>query len=90
MQKAIYGHQSSKSIESLDSTRAEAARRGQARALGVANFDLLGPKVCAESFRRLLAAAEQPPALLALEVHPLNSNQEMCELCRSCGIQVSI
>ncbi|CAE7342639.1 XYL1 [Symbiodinium natans] len=66
----------------------EVAREGRARFLGVSNFDLLGPKVCVEVFRKFLAGVKMPPAVLAMEVHPLNTNEEMSDLCQSMGIQV--
>lgn len=66
----------------------EVAREGRTRFLGVSNFDLLGPKVCVEVFRKFLAGAKMPPAVLAMEVHPLNTNEEMSDLCQSMGIQV--
>ncbi|CAE7186129.1 AKR1D1 [Symbiodinium pilosum] len=66
----------------------EVAREGRARFLGVSNFDLLGPKVCVEVFRKFLAGVKLPPAVLAMEVHPLNTNEEMSDLCQSMGIQV--
>lgn len=66
----------------------EVVREGRARFLGVSNFDLLGPKVCVEVFRKFLSRTKIPPAVMALEVHPLNSNVEMCELCDTIGIQV--
>lgn len=66
----------------------EVIRDGRARCLGVANFDLLGPKVCTEVFRSFLSRVKVPPAVMALEVHPLNSNIEMCDLCETLGIQV--
>eukprot|EP00439_Symbiodinium_sp_Y106_P006344 s2510_g1.t1 len=65
----------------------EVAREGRTRFLGVSNFDLLGPKVCVEVFRKFLAGAKMPPAVLAMEVHPLNTNEEMSDLCQSMGIQ---
>ncbi|CAJ1366067.1 unnamed protein product [Effrenium voratum] len=66
----------------------EALRENRCRFLGVSNFDLLGPKVSVEVFRQFLAATKTPPAVMAMEVHPLNTNEEMCECCRSMGIQV--
>ncbi|CAE7442403.1 AKR1D1 [Symbiodinium sp. CCMP2592] len=66
----------------------EVAREGRTRFLGVSNFDLLGPKVCVEVFRKFLAGVKMPPAVLAMEVHPLNTNEEMSDLCQSMGIQV--
>ncbi|CAE8723907.1 unnamed protein product [Polarella glacialis] len=66
----------------------EVLREGRARHLGVSNFDLLGPKVCVELFREFLAGVKIPPSVLAMEVHPLNTNEEMSECCRGLGIQV--
>lgn len=66
----------------------EVYREGRARYLGITNFDLLGPKVCVEVFRDFLALTEVPPAVYAMEVHPLNNNEEMAECCRGLGIQV--
>jgi len=66
----------------------EVYREGHARYLGVANFDLLGPKVCTEVFRDFLAVTKVPPAVYAMEVHPFNTNEEMAECCRGLEIQV--
>lgn len=66
----------------------EVYRLGSARYLGVANFDLLGPKVCVEVFREFLAKVEVPPSVYAMEVHPFNTNDEMSECCKSSGIQI--
>jgi len=66
----------------------EVLREGRARYLGVSNFDLFGPKVCVEVFRKFLAGVKVAPAVLAMEVHPLNTNEEMSDLCRSMDIQV--
>lgn len=66
----------------------EVYREGRARFLGAANFDLLGPKVCAEVFRDFLADLVVPPVVHAMEVHPLNSNEEMSECCRGLEVRV--
>lgn len=66
----------------------EVVTEGRARFLGVSNFDLLGPKVCVEVFRKFLSQTKIPPSVMALEVHPLNTNVEMCEFCETAGIQV--
>jgi len=63
-------------------------REGRARFLGVLNFDLLGHKVCCDVFREFLAEVTIPPAVHAMEVHPLNTNEEMASCCRGLGIQV--
>merc|ERR1719401_3229843 len=60
----------------------EVFREGSARYLGVSNFDLLGPRVCVEMFREFLSKVEVPPAVFSMEVHPLNTNEEMSECCR--------
>eukprot|EP00435_Cladocopium_sp_Y103_P037872 s1463_g10.t1 len=45
-------------------------------------------EVCVEVFRKFLSRTKIPPSVITLEVHPLNSNVEMCELCDTIGIQV--
>jgi len=66
----------------------EVYREGRTRYLGVANFDLLGPKVCTEVFRQFLSGVEIPPSVFCMEVHPFNTNEEMSECCRGLEIQV--
>lgn len=61
---------------------------GRARHLAVADFDLLGPKVCVEVFRDFLASVAVPPAAYAMEVHPFNTNDEMADCCRGLGLRV--
>ena len=55
----------------------EVYSEGRARYLGVANFDLLGPKVCVEVFRQFLTTVRVPPAAMSMEVHPFNANMEL-------------
>jgi len=63
-------------------------QEGRTRFLGVSNFDLLGPKVCTELFRDFMSKVRVPPAVYSMEVHPLNTNEEMSECCRGLDIRV--
>ncbi|KAJ1984243.1 hypothetical protein H4R33_004447 [Dimargaris cristalligena] len=57
-------------------------RDGKTRNIGVSNFNIA-------QLTTLLAAAEIPPAVNQVEVHPYNQNQKLIDFCKSKGIEVT-
>eukprot|EP00930_Biecheleria_cincta_P041875 TRINITY_DN2877_c0_g3_i2.p1 TRINITY_DN2877_c0_g3~~TRINITY_DN2877_c0_g3_i2.p1 ORF type:complete len:1430 (+),score=200.58 TRINITY_DN2877_c0_g3_i2:55-4344(+) len=60
---------------------------GQARFLGVSNYDQLGDGAI-PTFQQLLQAARIRPVVHEFELHPLLQNRDMVDFCRQEGIQI--
>lgn len=63
----------------------EAVRSGQARSLGVSNFDKSQGR---EQLVALMSSATIPPAVAQYESHPYQPNEAMAALCEELGLQV--